>query len=348
MVDRSLTRPGRRAKSWPRVGLLIGQIGLIGLISLWSAVATAEPLVIEARPVALYPEEPERRRMGGLVFLGGLELTSPDHHFGGLSGLSIDPDGSRMLAISDRGAWVGARLIHDSEGRLVGIGAAEIIPLGDSQGDYLHGRMGDAEDIADLANGGYAVSFERRHRVAVYPGDPFMPGNNRGVVLRSPEALIDAPDNKGIEALVEIAPGRLLAVTEGMVASDSPGDVRLRGWLISENEAPAALSYAVTGPLRPTALAKIPGGDLLVLERSFSLIAGLRVRLLRLDAASVAPGATLRPVEIANFGGAPTVDNFEGLAVRRDAQGRLLVYMVSDDNFKGFQRTLLMQFELVY
>ena len=87
-------------------------------------------------------------------------------------------------------------------------------------------------------------------------------------MLRSPEALIDAPDNKGIEALVEIAPGRLLAVTEGMVASDSPGDVRLRGWLISENEAPAALSYAVTGPLRPTALAKIPGGDLLVLERS--------------------------------------------------------------------------------
>ena len=73
----------------------------------------------------------------------------------------------------------------------------------------------------------------------------------------------------------------------------------------------------------------------------------MRGRLLRLDAAAVGRGATLRPVEIARFGSAPTVDNFEGLAVRRDERGRLLVYMISDDNFNGFQRTLLMQFELV-
>jgi hypothetical protein len=319
---------------------------LLGLLCLWgaavlgSAGAVAEPLVLEARPVALYPNEPERRRMGGLIFLGGLELTSPDHHFGGLSGLAIDPDGSRMLALSDRGRWVGARLIHDADGRLVGIGEAEMISIHDSQGDSLYGRMGDAEDIAPLADGGYAVSFERFHRIAIYPGDPFAPGNNRGVVM----TLIKAPDNKGIEALVEVEPGLLLGVTEGVFAG---GDA-LQGWLFAKGETPAPLSYAITGSFRPTSFAKIPGGGLLVLERDFSLIAGFRVHLMRLDAAAVAPGATLRAVEIATFGSSPTVDNFEGLAVRRDGRGRLLVYMVSDDNFKGFQRTLLMQFHLVY
>ena len=53
-------------------------------------------------------------------------------------------------------------------------------------------------------------------------------------------------------------------------------------------------------------------------------------------------------VELARFGGSLTVDNFEGLAVRGDDLGRLLVYMISDDNFSSFQRTLLMQFLLVY
>ena len=42
------------------------------------------------------------------------------------------------------------------------------------------------------------------------------------------------------------------------------------------------------------------------------------------------------------------MDNYEGLAVRGDDLDRLLVYMISDNNFSGFQRTLLMQFLLVY
>jgi hypothetical protein len=36
----------------------------------------------------------------------------------------------------------------------------------------------------------------------------------------------------------------------------------------------------------------------------------------------------------------------EALAVWRDAQGRLLVALMSDDNFSVLQRTLLMLFQL--
>lgn len=321
---------------------------LLGLPGLWSGPAGAEPLVIETRPVALDPEDPDRRRVGALVYLGGLELTSLDRRFGGLSGLDISADGTRMLAVSDRGRWIGARLIHDAEGVLVGIGEAEIVPLGGRDGEPLSGDLADAEDIAPLAGGGYAVSFERYHRIVIYPGDPFAPGNNRGAPLRPSAARIEAPGNKGVEALAEIAPGRLLAVTEGSFA----GDRRLQGWLFSTAGIPPAgpdrLSYAIRDEMRPTAFAKIPGGDLLALERAYSMIGGFRVRLARLASAAVVPGATLEPVEIALFGGSLTMDNFEGLAVRRDDRGRLLVYMISDDNFNLFQRTLLMQFHLVY
>ncbi|MBT3627577.1 MAG: esterase-like activity of phytase family protein, partial [Rhodospirillaceae bacterium] len=41
-----------------------------------------------------------------------------------------------------------------------------------------------------------------------------------------------------------------------------------------------------------------------------------------------------------------TVDNMEGIAVRRDGAGHTLVYLVSDDNFSVLQRTLLLMFEL--
>ena len=340
MVERSLAWRWGRAKSWLRVR------ALLLMACLWAGPALAEPLVIEARPVALDPENPERLRLGDLVYLGGLELTSGDERFGGLSGIAIAGDGLRMLAVSDVGLWVAASLIHDRAGTLIGIGEAEITAMGDADGDPLTGRLGDAEAIALLADGRFGVSFERRHRIALYPGYPFTPGDNRGALLTPPPALLDAPNNKGVEALIEVEPGRLLAVTEGLFS----GVERLRGWLISSDDPeaePEALTYKTEGELRPTAFAKIPGGDVLAIERAYSIAGGLDVRLVRFAAAAVVPGAVLRPVEIARFEHSLTADNFEGLAVRRDDRDRILVYMVSDDNFSGFQRTLLMQFQLV-
>jgi hypothetical protein len=41
------------------------------------------------------------------------------------------------------------------------------------------------------------------------------------------------------------------------------------------------------------------------------------------------------------------IDNMEGLSVRKTADGKTLVYAISDDNFNApLQQTLLMMFEL--
>jgi hypothetical protein len=84
-----------------------------------------------------------------------------------------------------------------------------------------------------------------------------------------------------------------------------------------------------------------------MLSRRYSLMRGVGARLDLVDLdrgvdgfwrASSAPVAELAPPV--------NVDNMEGLAVRRQS-GRVFVYLVSDDNFSGLQRTLLMKFELM-
>ncbi len=41
-----------------------------------------------------------------------------------------------------------------------------------------------------------------------------------------------------------------------------------------------------------------------------------------------------------------TLDNMEGVAARQSERGETLIYLISDDNFRLLQRTLLMVFAL--
>jgi hypothetical protein len=103
---------------------------------------------------------------------------------------------------------------------------------------------------------------------------------------------------------------------------------------------------------RPTGAALLPDGDMLVVERRFPPIGA---RLVRLSRASLESAGPLAPREIARFERPLTLDNFEGVEARRDASGRTLVYLLSDDNGcaktpgskrSGHQRTLLLLFVL--
>ena len=61
---------------------------------------------------------------------------------------------------------------------------------------------------------------------------------------------------------------------------------------------------------------------------------------------SLRPGARLKGKEIIRIERPLVVDNFEGIAVREDARLGTLIYIISDDNYNPFQRTLLLQFRL--
>ena len=308
--------------------------------------AAAEPLALSARPVPLHTEDPERTRVGALRYRGGIELTSSDARFGGLSGLLVSEDGGRMTAVSDRGRWVTARLLYDAAGRLIGAAEAEIGELHGLGGTnlpggvHLHGRRDrDSESLTRLPDGAIVVGFERNHRLWRYPAgvDPLA---GQPVPVRAPSELAALRSNSGIEALATLSDGTLFALAEGR-RKETVSPIYLR-----RDGAWAELSYQRHGSFRPSGATRLPDGDLLVIERSFNIIDGIAIRLRRIAARTIVPGARLDGTVIAVLRPPLTVDNLEGVAARRGESGETLIYLVSDDNFNRLQRTLLLMFAL--
>ncbi len=305
--------------------------------------ARADDIAIQASRVLLDGDEPTRIAVGKLVYRGGIALTSPDPRFGGLSGLVVLEGGTGMVAVSDQGWWVTARLVHDEAGRLVDVTKAKLGPLVDPRGRPLRAKKrADAELLAPLADG-LAVAFEGDHRIWRYPygAAPFAA---RPVPMRAPAGLARAPANLGIEALTALPGHRLFALTEGL--ESGPGT--LRGWI---GAGPGfrtwrPFDWVRHGLYAPSGAATLPDGGVLVLERRFTLIGGLAVRVLRLAAGEIRPGARLDGTPIADFDGTATRDNFEAIDVVRGGRDPLQVYLLSDDNYNPLQRTLLMEFAL--
>ncbi|HAC56994.1 MAG TPA: hypothetical protein DCF73_01420, partial [Rhodobiaceae bacterium] len=99
-------------------------------------------------------------------------------------------------------------------------------------------------------------------------------------------------------------------------------------------------------PFMPTDMARLPGGDILLLERRYSLLGGVGMQLRRIAADKIEAGAVLDGKVLVNVGQRYSIDNMEGLAVREDENGDLLIYMISDNNFNPLQRTVLLMFRL--
>ncbi len=304
--------------------------------------AAADPIEVRALPVSLNPGKPRMTTVGRLAFMRGFELVSNDERFGGLSGLEISADGRRLRAVSDRGHWIAASLAYDSTGHLVGAGSWRAMVMLTPAGTPVRRYQRDAEGLARISRNAFLVSFEGRHRIWRYPAAFDLPP----VPVASPPALKGAPVNGGLEAITVLSDGSVLGVTERHANEDGS----LKGWLL-ENGTAHEIAYVPADGFSPTDLAAMPDGDVLLLERSFNLL-GMRARIVRLAKARLREarrrtGAKVRGEILAVLEHPLSVDNFEGLALRRDRAGRTLLYLVSDDNFIGLQRTLLLQFRLI-
>ena len=331
---------------------------LLAAAGVWAAQqgrrpAEAIPVAIEARPVALDPSDPNRTEVGRLRYLGGLVLTSRQPRFGGLSGLRVD-DRGRFLAVTDEGDWVTFTTVEQGE-RLVGIRGGVIAPVLGANGLAAQGKEdGDAEALEWPADGdGTAgVMFEQSHRLQVYRGvDPARPET----LLQRPAAIYPYaeirgwPANGGGEAFADLAgKGELL------ISEEAPGPAGGRDALLLSDAGKLRFSYLPPPGYQPTdAVLLAAPGTVLVLNRRFSGgVVSAVVTELALDAGELdRPGLRMSstPVagtEIARLAPPLTVDNMEGIALRR-AGGRTFVYLVSDDNFSPLQRTLLLKFELL-
>lgn len=316
---------------------------LFFLLSCGFGTAPAAPVghpAVKAVPIELDPETLGRKRLGGLTFLSGFELKSADSRFGGLSGLALSAEGSVLYAVSDHGYWFSALLRHDTKGRLTTLGSWEVAPFLSPEKTVVNRRLRDAEALAQEQDGSFIVAFERVHRLWRYPPPPAA-FSSLPQSLPTPDELAKAPVNGGIEAVTVLPDGRLLVLTEQYKNPDGS----LKGWLIEKDQT-ASLSYLPSDGFRPSDLATLSSGDVLVLESYHSLITGWAARITRISWASLQPGARLKGEEIARLDPPLVVDNFEGIAVREDPETGTFLYLISDDNYSPFQHTLLLQFRL--
>lgn len=310
----------------------------IGLVKAF--LATAVSAADRVSPIDLDADNPDHVVAGRLIWRGGVAITGGDIHFGGLSALDVSDDGKHLVALSDRGRWVTASIdYHD--GMLSDVRNIRLFPIRDTRGKALRGKAADAESLAKVASGGYVVAFERQHRFWRYDGArTFM--NATAVPLPTPAGARNLPPNGGFEALTRLCDGRLLAVAEKSAERMSG----VRGWVQSATGW-HPLTYRTTADLSPTGAATLPDCDVVFVERSFSILAGLDIRVSRISARTVKQDAVLEPEVLARLSFPLTIDNFEGIATRRGTNGETLIYLVSDDNFNDMQRTLLVMFELM-
>jgi hypothetical protein len=122
------------------------------------------PIEIIATPIS---QNLRDRTYGSLKLRAILELGSPDEHFGGWSGLTLEPDGP-LLALSDRAALLRARFVLDNHQVPTNATAGIMGVLHDEGGDQVPRLRSDAEGLARLPEGSYVVSFETPARIGFY------------------------------------------------------------------------------------------------------------------------------------------------------------------------------------
>jgi len=296
-----------------------------------------QPVAVRAAPYGDVPESVLAALDNRLTIEAVFDLTSSHPWFGGLSGLWVAPDGGRLIAISDSGQRWQARLLHDDDGRLLGAEDWSFADLPSGPDDPEGGLWTDAESLSGDGQDGLIVAYEGEHRLRRWPLND-LDGTPENVTL--PDGL-GGPSNSGIEALSTLPGGRLFAVGERVGAWGGEG---LMGWVIAGKGADD-LVY-IQGPgFAPTGADRLEDRIYMV-ERSFSLLGGFRSRIVTFPADKVRPGARVEGTELAAFRWGDLGENFEGIAARRGPDGRILLYLLADDNFSFLQDTLLVQLSL--
>ncbi len=291
--------------------------------------------VVTAERVPLIAGDPARRRVGSLVYMGGVVLRSRDRAFGGFSAMHVA--GDRFTLLSDGGTVLRFRMGADWRVRGATMAA---LPAGPRTGWRKRDR--DAESLAiDPATGRAWVGFESVNAIWRYA-----PGFARAERQAQPEAIARWRTGGGIESFTRLADGRFVAIAESPLAKER--DRRGLVWSGDPVAAPApafAFRYAPAPGYDPSDVTQLPDGRLLVLERAFGLPFRWYARLAVVDRAALRPGAIVTGRTLAVLAPPMLDDNWEALAAVREPGGTV-IWIASDDNELFLQRTLLVKFRL--
>jgi hypothetical protein len=244
---------------------------------------------------------------------------------------------NHFVAIGDAGTVIGFRLTDNGR-----IDRATIAPLPNVHGPNMSYKDRDSEGLAyDPDSGQYWVSFEGNHAIRRY-SNSF--AQQTGMIR--PAILQNLPRNKGAETIVRLQDGRFIIIAESL------DDEMHRGWIFSGDPVESTTSitpftFRPPAGFRVTDAVQLPDGRIVLLNRAIGFPSGFTAKVSLLNPDSISRNRVLSADVIASLAPPLRVDNMEGIAVTRDGD-KLFLWLISDNNFTLFQRTILMKFRLPY
>jgi hypothetical protein len=304
------------------------------------------PVAVETSPITHFRFGSDQTRFGELEYIGGFTISAEDREFGQLSALRFLTPGRDLVGVADHGYFYFATIRRDDAGRPSGIADVVMHPMLDGSGRAIGEKeLVDAEGL-DVRDGIATVAFEREARLSEFAID--------SAGMGPPSADIDfvVPRrelrfNQGLETVTRAPEGGSLDGARVVVSErsiDADGDIFAA---IVEGSGKGVFKVRRRDGFDVTDGAFLPDGDLLLLERRFSVTYGVAMRLRRIAGDALRPGALVDGEVLMEADLAYQIDNMEGLDVWRREDGTTIVSLLSDDNQSFLQRTLYLEFELV-
>ncbi len=294
--------------------------------------------VIQFERIALNENAPQDRKLGRLTFLDGWKLTSDNTEFGGISALHAQ-GGDSFLALSDSGMLFGFT-VPDAD--RMAARRSFIVPLPGIAAPQSDKKLRDTESWAfDPGTGRIWIGFEHSNAITRYA-----PSFARQQAVVRPPEMAEWPSNGGAEAMLKMPGGRFIVFSEEAYGPDNSSEALIfSGDPASVNAKAVRFGYRPPQGYRVTDAALLPDGKVILLNRRFTLLEGVSAAISIADPAAIVASGAWEGQEIARLKPPYTVDNMEGIAVTQES-GETIIWLISDDNFQSFQRTLLLKFRL--
>lgn len=253
--------------------------------------------------------------------------------FGGFSSIEVSENGSSFLATTDKGMFAEGVFLR-RDGRITNIDSVKMRPILGTEGEVLPAYLTDAEGLAVHRGRDIFVSYEGSHIVR-----RFRATDQASEILSAPREFVYLQPNSSLEALAVDDRGRLYTMPERSGRLDRPFPV----WRYTNGRWDQPFSVERSGGFLPVGADIGPDGKFYLLERYFNGVSGFATRIRRFDI----EGKGTKAGEILLTTTTGTHDNLEGISVWRNEAGNIRATMISDDNFKFFQRTEIVEYRLV-
>ena len=248
--------------------------------------------------------------------------------FGGISAIEVDAYGGNFVALSDSANIFRGILVRPT-GEISEIINGPVNKLKNQQEQELSTEQNDSEGLAIDKNGSLHVSFEGPARVWSYIDE------RSGAVEPRPHPDFEKmQNNSSLEALAIDQEGWIYTLPERSGRTTRPFQVYRTNGIDWER----SFQIPRRAPFLPVGADIGPDGLFYLLERDFTGI-GFRSRVRRFE---LDGGNEETLLETGNA----THDNLEGIAIWRDPEGNIRMVMVSDDNFKWYQQTEIVEYRL--